>query len=94
MAYEPSNDAVHAVRQAAQPFSGARDNYDQLLHLIGDARFVLIGEATHGTHEFYRERAQLTKRLTTEKGFSAVAAEADWRMPSSQSMLRYPFAHS
>ena len=74
----PSNDAVHAVRQAAQPLSGARDDYDQLLDLIGDARFVLIGEATHGTNEFYRERAQLTKRLITEKGFSAVAAEADW----------------
>jgi erythromycin esterase-like protein len=48
------------------------------MQLIGDARFVLIGEATHGTHEFYRERAQITKRLIREKGFCAVAVEADW----------------
>lgn len=45
---------------------------------IGDARFVLIGEASHGTHEFYRVRAELTKRLIREKGFTAVAVEADW----------------
>jgi erythromycin esterase-like protein len=73
----PRNDAIDAVGQAAQPLTGARDDYDRLLDLIGDARFALIGEATHGTHDFYRERAQLTKRLITEKGFSAVAVEAD-----------------
>jgi len=39
---------------------------------------VLLGEATHGTHEFYRERARITKRLITEEGFGAVAVEADW----------------
>ncbi len=53
-------------------------DYDPLLDFIGDARFVLLGEASHGTHEFYRERAQLTKRLITEKSFSAVAVEADF----------------
>ena len=67
-----------AVRTAAQPLRGAADDYDSLLEFIGDARFVLIGEATHGTHEFYRERAQITKRLIREKGFVAVAIEADW----------------
>jgi erythromycin esterase-like protein len=41
------------------------------LDLIGDTHFVLIGEATHGTHEFYSERAAITKRLITEKGFTA-----------------------
>ena len=50
----PRNDAIHAVRQAAQPLNGRRDDYDRLLELIGDARFVLIGEARHGTHDFYR----------------------------------------
>jgi len=40
---------------------GAADDYDPLLERIGDSRFVLLGEATHGTHEFYRERAQITK---------------------------------
>ncbi len=55
--------------------------------LIGDARFVLIGEASHGTHEFYRERAQITKRLIREKGFNAVAVEADW--PDAYRVNRY-----
>lgn len=49
-----------------------------LLGLIGDARFVLLGEATHGTHEFYAERAEITRRLIEERGFAAVAVEADW----------------
>jgi erythromycin esterase-like protein len=51
---------------------------DPLIEFVGDARCVLVGEATHGTHEFYRIRAQLTKRLIVDKGFCAVAAEADW----------------
>jgi erythromycin esterase-like protein len=48
------------------------------MKMIGDARFVLLGEATHGTHEFYRERALITQRLIKEKGFDAVVLEADW----------------
>ena len=67
--------------------TGAADDYDPLLELIGDARFVLIGEASHGTHEFYRERAQITKRLIREKGFNAVAVEADW--PDAYRVNRY-----
>jgi erythromycin esterase-like protein len=43
----------------------------------GDARFVLLGEAYHGTREFYHERARITQRLVEEKGFTAVAVEAD-----------------
>jgi erythromycin esterase-like protein len=66
------------VREAAHPLTGAAHDYDSLLELVGDARFVLIGEASHGTHEFYHERAQITKRLITEKSFTAVAVEADW----------------
>ena len=46
--------------------------------MVGDARFVLIGEATHGTKEFYRIRAKITKRLIIEKDFAAVAIEGDW----------------
>jgi erythromycin esterase-like protein len=57
------------------------------MDLIGDARFVLIGEASHGTHEFYRERAEITKRLIQEKGFTAVAVEADW--PDAYRVNRY-----
>ncbi|HEV2880087.1 MAG TPA: erythromycin esterase family protein [Pyrinomonadaceae bacterium] len=66
------------VRDAAIPLSGDDDDYDALMKLVGDARFVLLGEATHGTHEFYRERARITRRLIEEKGFDAVVLEADW----------------
>jgi erythromycin esterase-like protein len=62
---------LHALR------GNARD-YDALVERFGDRRIVLIGEASHGTHEFYRERALITRRLIVEKGFRAVAAEADW----------------
>jgi erythromycin esterase-like protein len=71
----------------ASPLTGAREDYDPLLEMIGDARFVLLGEASHGTHEFYRERAQITKRLIVEKGFRAVAVEADW--PDAYRVNRY-----
>jgi len=67
-----------AVREVAHLLIGAAEDYNPLLDLIGDARFVLIGEATHGTHEFYEQRAEITKRLIQEKGFTAVAVEADW----------------
>jgi erythromycin esterase-like protein len=71
-------DLVGAIRRSAHPLTGETTDFDPLLKAIGDSRFVLIGEATHGTHEFYRLRAQITKRLITEKEFTAVAAEADW----------------
>ncbi len=74
----PKADAVSIVRERARPLKGDPAQYDALLEGIGDARIVLLGEATHGTHEFYRERAFITRRLITEKGFSAVAVEADW----------------
>jgi len=67
------------VRSAAIPLhEGEISDYDPLLDLVGDARFVLLGEASHGTHEFYHERALITKRLIKEKGFCAVAVEADF----------------
>ncbi|MEE6139256.1 erythromycin esterase family protein [Mycobacterium sp. 050128] len=58
-----------------------------LEELIGDARIVLIGESSHGTHEFYEARATITKWLIEEKGFCAVAAEADW--PDAYRVNRY-----
>lgn len=64
---------AHPVRDAG--FAG---DYDPLLELVGDARIVLLGESTHGTHEFYRARVRITQRLVREKGFDAVAVEADW----------------
>lgn len=75
------------VRDRARPLKGDPAQYDALLDGIGDARVVLLGEATHGTHEFYRERAFITRRLITEKGFAAVAVEADW--PDAYRVNRY-----
>ncbi|HLL99985.1 MAG TPA: erythromycin esterase family protein [Pyrinomonadaceae bacterium] len=69
---------IDLIREKAVRLNGAGDINDEILALIGDARFVLIGEASHGTHEFYECRAEITKRLIAEKGFSAVAVEADF----------------
>jgi len=53
-------------------------DYDPILQAMGDAKVVMIGEATHGTHEFYKIREEITKRLIEEKKFSFVAVEGDW----------------
>lgn len=71
-------NVINIVRPAAQELSGSSRDYNGLLDLIGDAHFVLLGEASHGTHEFYQQRAEVTRRLIAEKGFEAVAVEADW----------------
>lgn len=67
-----SNEAmlVRGLREAAHRLAGSTKDYNPLLELIGDARFVLLGEASHGTHEFYDQRAHITKRLIVEKGFT------------------------
>jgi erythromycin esterase-like protein len=67
-----------APAEAIRALAGDAGGYDPLLARAAAARFVLVGEASHGTHEFYRERAEITKRLIEEQGFAAVAAEADW----------------
>jgi erythromycin esterase-like protein len=86
---QSTNDAavLEAVRERAHALTGAPGDYDPLMDRIGDARFVLLGEASHGTHEFYGERAEITKRLIEEKGFTAVAVEADW--PDAYRVNRY-----
>ncbi|MGZ4809986.1 MAG: erythromycin esterase family protein [Thermoanaerobaculia bacterium] len=71
-------NTVDTLLQVVHPITGAAGDYDPLLRLVGDAHFVLLGEASHGTHEFYRERAAITKRLIEELGFNAIAVEADW----------------
>jgi len=81
------SEALDIVRARAHRLSGDPLQYDALLEGIGDARVVLLGEATHGTHEFYRERAFITRRLIAEKGFAAVAVEADW--PAAYRINRY-----
>ena len=75
------------IRSAHTLRADETTDYDELFESIGDARFVLIGEASHGTHQFYRERAEITKRLIAETGFSAVAVEADF--PDAYRVNRY-----
>ncbi len=70
--------AADAIREAAVPFAGTAGNYDPLFEWMGDASIVLLGESTHGTHEFYRARVEITKRLIKERQFTAVAIESDW----------------
>ncbi|MDY0329843.1 MAG: erythromycin esterase family protein [Thiomonas sp.] len=76
-----------AVRALAQRLDGNATDYDTLLEMAADRRFVLLGEATHGTQEFYRMRAQITRRLIAEHGFDAVAVEGDW--PDAWRVNRY-----
>lgn len=67
------------IYQSSEHFSRIDDvNLDNLMERIGDSRLVLLGEASHGTAEFYEMRARITKELIQKKGFNIVAAEADW----------------
>lgn len=87
MALSVPEIAAAVVQDAAHVLNGSRTDYDPLLEMIGDARYVLLGEATHGTHEFYQARAEITSRLIAEKGFTVVAWEADW--PDALRVNRY-----
>ena len=78
---------IRSLVEKARPLTGESGDYDPLIALAGEARFVLLGEASHGTHEFYRERARITRRLIEEKGFTAVAIEGDW--PDSERVNRF-----
>lgn len=84
-------DITNIIDESAYPLSGGAD-YDDLLRLIGGGSLCLLGEASHGTHEFYRERAEITKRLIKEQNFNAVAVEADWpdafRVTMNDSLVR------
>src|SRR3979490_2346493 len=97
-AIEPRRIGVLAVApHDASPLQVIRDNLrrwtdsgkacDSLVELFGGCRFVLLGEASHGTHEFYQTRAEITERLITEKGFCAGAVEAHW--PDAYRVNRY-----
>src|SRR3954471_330966 len=74
------------LRRQPRPLSSPSD-LDPLLDRIGDARYVLLGEASHGTSEYYSWRAELSKRLIREKGFSFIAVEGDW--PDCYRVNRY-----
>ena len=69
---------LDVVRHEARWFEPASGGLEPLIEAIGDSRVVLVGEATHGTHEFYQVRAELTQALILQQGFNFVAVEADW----------------
>jgi erythromycin esterase-like protein len=81
------NAVADTLRRVAHPLSGEPSDYNDLVDLMGDARLVLLGEASHGTHEFYAERAVMTKRLISERGFVGVVIEGDW--PDAWRVNRY-----
>jgi erythromycin esterase-like protein len=82
-----SGAALATLGRAARPIEGRDDDYDELLAEISDRRVVLIGEATHGSHDFYLERARITQQLIENHGFTVVAVEADW--PDAYRVNRY-----
>jgi erythromycin esterase-like protein len=78
--------AAAFIQEKALPLSND-DSLDPLMDRIGDARVVMLGEASHGTHEYYTWRSRISKRLIREKGFSFIAVEGDW--PDCYRLNRY-----
>jgi erythromycin esterase-like protein len=74
---EVPQDEAAQVRSLAEPLTTIAD-LDRLVDAVGDARFVCLGEASHGTHEFYTWRAALSRRLITERGLTWIGVEGDW----------------
>ena len=79
-------EKLNELKEISHPLKSDRD-LDILLSEIGDKRFVLVGEASHGTHEYYSWRSRLARRLVAEKGFSIIAVEGDW--PDCYQINRY-----
>jgi erythromycin esterase-like protein len=78
MASMAADEVLERLGEIVHPLKDRESDYEPLLQSLGDAKFVLLGEATHGTHEFYKARTEITKHLIEEKGFNVVAWEADW----------------
>jgi erythromycin esterase-like protein len=74
----PTAGSTAALIEAARPVGGAETDYADILAATTGASRILLGESTHGTHEYYRERGRLTERLIREQGVNAVAIEGDW----------------
>ena len=82
----PEEALLSEIRDLAQPLKSPSD-LDPLIEAIGEARFVLLGEASHGTSEFYTWRTEISRRLIVEKGFSFIGVEGDW--PDCYAVNRY-----
>ncbi len=74
----PPVQSIAALRESARPITGAGTDYSDIIAAAAGARRILLGESTHGTHEYYRERGRLTERLIRDHGVNAVAIEGDW----------------
>lgn len=72
-----SNEIIAVLNKTSLPLENSED-LNPLLNYIGEAKYVLLGEASHGTHEYYTWRAKITQRLIQEKGFSFIGVEGDW----------------
>jgi len=81
-----SKEIIELLKQSSSTLEKPED-LDPLINYIGEAKYVLLGEASHGTHEYYTWRAKITKRLIEEKGFSFVGVEGDW--PDCYRINRY-----
>lgn len=79
-------DAIQKISAKSHPLTTNR-NLDRLMDRIGDARIVMLGEASHGTHEYYTWRSVISQQLITEKGFRFIAVEGDW--PDCYRLNRY-----
>lgn len=77
---------MKAIKEYAIPLH-THDDVSFLLNEIDDETFVLLGESSHGTSEFYQIRSELSKRLIVEKGFTFIAVEGDW--PACLQINRY-----
>ena len=78
MQCDHASATVAVVREYAHPHAGVAADYEPLMELVGNARVVLLGQASYGTHEFSAARARITRCLIEQKGFGAVAIAADW----------------
>lgn len=78
MGYTAYQKLINAINFDALPIQDDAAYIESIINMLNDARIVLIGEATHGTHEFYQMRAAITQRLIEQHGFMAVAIEGDW----------------
>jgi erythromycin esterase len=86
----PDELLLREIRSLARPLTDAPD-LDPLMDAIGDSRYVLLGEASHGTSEFYTWRTEISRRLIVEKGFSFIGVEGDW--PDCYTVNRYVKGH-
>ena len=87
-----SRASLADLGRVARPIEGRNDDYDELLDLVADRRVVMIGEASHGSADFSRERARITERLIEKHGFTVVAVEADW--PDADRANRFVMGNS